>query len=320
MREWDEEDLCLVALAATDGVGPATIARLRATARAARLPLAEVLKWSPGRLVAEAGLRHACARAAHRMADPAAHGRAVLGGLARLGIRAVLAGRRGYPARLAEALGEQAPAVLFLAGSGSLLERPCLAIVGSRQPSRQALDAARTLARGQAGAGVTVVSGGASGIDSAAHAGAMEAGGTAVVPALGLAHLRWRGPRGAAEGSWCAVGQFPPQAPWRAAQALLRNRTIVALSRAVVAFEPRDGGGTFHSSMAAIAMRKPLFVVAASRRGAKARGLTRLVRLGAVALDAAAMPNPDELDRLVAEYRPVPCPDQLLLFEPRGPY
>jgi hypothetical protein len=72
--------------------------------------------------------------------------------------------------------------------------------------------------------------------------------------------------------------------------------------------------------MAAIVMRTPLFVVAASRRGAKGRGLTRLVRLGAVALDAAAMPNPDELDRLVAEYRPVPCPDQLLLFEPRGSY
>jgi predicted Rossmann fold nucleotide-binding protein DprA/Smf involved in DNA uptake len=114
--------------------------------------------------------------------------------------------------------------------------------------------------------------------------------------------------------SWCVLGQFPPQAGWRAAQALARNRTIVALSAAVVAFEPRDCGGTWHSSLTALRMGKPLFVVTACRRGARARGLKRLVRLGASALDADRMPDGPALASLMADYRPPPGADQLPLF------
>jgi predicted Rossmann fold nucleotide-binding protein DprA/Smf involved in DNA uptake len=116
------------------------------------------------------------------------------------------------------------------------------------------------------------------------------------------------------EPHWCCIGQFPPHAGWQAAYALIRNRTIVALADAVVAFEPRDRGGTWHSSLNALQMRKPLFVVSAARRGARGRGLQRLVRLGAVALDPRIMPDPDEVDRLAAEYSPPPAVDQLPLF------
>ena len=92
----------------------------------------------------------------------------------------------------------------------------------------------------------------------------------------------------------------------------------MALSEAVVAFEPRDGGGTWHSSINALRMRKPLYVVTGSQRGGKGRGLTRLVRMGAVALDPVRMPDPAAFRRLVAEYRPPPMPEQVSLFGGAG--
>ena len=69
----------------------------------------------------------------------------------------------------------------------------------------------------------------------------------------------------------------------------------MALSDAVVAFEPRDRGGTRHSSIAALQMGKALFVVSAAHQGAKGRGLKQLVRLGAVALDPDRMPDAEAL-------------------------
>ncbi|GAG51760.1 unnamed protein product, partial [marine sediment metagenome] len=62
-------------------------------------------------------------------------------------------------------------------------------------------------------------------------------------------------------------------------------------------------------------MRKPLYVVAASRQGATERGLRRLVRLGAVALDPQRMPDSAALALLMADYRPPPCVGQIALFE-----
>jgi DNA processing protein len=190
-----------------------------------------------------------------------------------------------------------------------------MAIVGSRRPSRAAVRAARELAGGL-GDRAVVVSGGARGIDTAAHKAAAASGGTVCVPASGLVLFRrkelsgWR----RADSRLCCLGQFPPNAGWQAAYALIRNRTIVALAQAVIAFEPRDTGGTWHSSLNALQMRKPLFVVSSARRGARGRGLQRLVRLGGVALDPRVMPGADEMDRLVAEYAPPPSLDQLPLF------
>jgi DNA processing protein len=321
LRPLDDEMLCLVALCATEGIGPSTVNVLRRTASARGAPLSEILALPAGRLEAEVGLPAPAARAVAAMGEPLGAARAVLDALGRLGAHPVLAGDRDYPARLVQCLGAQAPPVLFIAGDVALLHTPCLAIVGSRAPSRAAVGATRRLAAEQAAAGVTVVSGGAQGIDTTAHLAAARSGGTAVVPAAGLATwLRGRSTsRSPLAGRWCAVGQFPPQAPWRGAQAIIRNRTIAALADAVVAFEPRDTGGTWHTSITALRMRKPLFVVAASHQGAKGRGLRRLVRLGAVALDPRHMPDPPALAMLIADYQPPPAPDQLPLFGDEAP-
>jgi len=154
----------------------------------------------------------------------------------------------------------------------------------------------------------------------AARSVAALSGATCAVPAVGVCRFRWRGASSAelAERGWCVLGQFPPDAGWRTAHALMRNRMIAALSDAVVAFDPRDTGGTWHTSLWALRMRKPLFVVGTSREGAKGRGLTHLVRFGAVALDPDRMPDAADFARLVADYRPAAPPDQLPLFDTQG--
>ncbi len=162
------------------------------------------------------------------------------------------------------------------------------------------------------------MSGGADGIDTAGHRAALLEGGTVFVPPVGLAQFRWRGGRGmrlaGRTAGWCMVGQFPLGSGWRTPQALMRNRTIVALSEAVVAFEPRDGGGTWHSSINALRMGRPLFVVCASTSGPKARGQRKLVRMGAAALDPVRMPDAAAFRQMVADYRVPPAPAQAPLF------
>jgi DNA processing protein len=318
MLDLTDDELCLVALADTDGVGPASTAALCRLARRRGEPLHAALMLGPEALERGASLAPPVMAALRGLGDARAHGRAVLAEAARTGTRVVCAGRPDYPSRLTALLGDQAPPVLFLRGEASLLDVPCVAVVGSRRPTRSAQDAARELAGQLAQDGMTIVSGGADGIDTTAHQAALLEGGTAFVPPMGLAQFHWRraGSKRQARRSagWCTVGQFPLHAGWRTAQALMRNRTIVALSEAVVAFEPRDSGGTWHSSMNALRMRRPLYVVCASSSGAKARGLARLVRMGAAALDPLRMPDAAAFRRMVADYRVPPAPEQAPLF------
>jgi len=320
MPDRDEERLCLVGLCAAPGVGPASVARLRRAAREQRVPLREVVALPAEALECELGLAPLAARSVAALRNPCEAGRSTLDRLAWAGLRIATDEEALYPDRLGRYLRDQAPPVLFVGGDLAVLEGPCVAIVGSRQPSGPAGRAAGVLAADLAAEGSAVVSGGAPGIDSRAHEGAASAGATCAVPAVGVCRFRWRGASSAelAERGWCVLGQFPPDAGWRTAHALMRNRTIVALSDAVVAFDPRDTGGTWHTSLWALRMRKPLFVVGTSREGAKGRGLTHLVRFGAVALDPNRMPDAADFGRLVADYRPAASVDQLPLFDTQG--
>ncbi len=313
--ELTEEEACLVALCSTEGVGPATVGRLLEAARAGGRTLEELLALTPAGLQRETGLAEALARTVAAIGSPLLAGGSMADRLRRAGADLLLVGWPEYPDRLAPCLGTSAPPVLFTLGDASLLRRKAVGIVGSRRPSREAQEAARLLASDLAAAGTVVVSGGAHGIDTAAHRGALEAGATVVLPAMGLMRFQWRGGRSGfdAEGRWCVVSEFPPHSGWRSAHALLRNRLIVALSGAVVAFEPRDAGGTWNSCLHALHMRKPLYIVTCSRRGARGRALRRLVRMGAAALSPEHMPDAEALGLLMEDYRPPPSYEQLSL-------
>lgn len=319
MKEPTEEELCLLVLASEAEVGPAGTARLRRAARRGAGSLSRLLRLSVDQLVDQVGLEPAAARAVAGLGDPIAAGRAVLDRAGELEARVLFPGRPDYPGRLVSALGQRTPAALFVQGAPALLAGACAAIVGSRRPSRTARAAARRLARSLSGDGFTVVSGGARGIDTEAHRAALAGGATAFVPPVGLARFEWRGGRPLPGGRWCVLGQFPLDCGWRTPHALLRNRTIVALSDAVVAFEPRDRGGTWNSANHALSLGRPLYVVSASTRGGKGRGARRLVRRGAVALDPARMPDPVAFRRMVDDYRPPVGETQIGLFNEEGP-
>jgi DNA processing protein len=120
-----------------------------------------------------------------------------------------------YPGSLNDL--DSPPAVVHAVGAPArlraALSAPTTAIVGSRDPSPYGSDVAQALARGLGAAGVTVVSGLAFGIDAAAHAGALAAGG-ATVAVMAAAPVRCpRCPpdtRPSAGASWPATGSSPP--------------------------------------------------------------------------------------------------------------
>lgn len=184
-------------------------------------------------------------------------------------------GADAYPKQLLQRL--SAPPWLFYRGGRPrplrLLQRPGVAIVGSRDASPVGLRCAEGLALRLARRGMNVISGYARGVDRMAHYGALQArrGGTTIVLSEGILHFAPKGELREVDG-WeqrtLLLSQFPPTAPWRASQAMARNRLLCALADLVVVIEAgpeRDAqgkrSGTFHSGKTALELGVPLFVV-----------------------------------------------------------
>jgi DNA processing protein len=157
---------------------------------------------------------------------------------------------------LADAPPDPPCAWLFVAGPLPSPPDASVAVVGGRRASPLRLAAARSLAAGLAGVGRCVVSGGAAGVDAAAHAGALDAGGRTVA-VLGCG-LDVAYPRGNAElfrrilaGGGTLLGEHPPGAPPRPAHFIPRNRLIAALAAAVVVVEAGARSGSLATARAA---------------------------------------------------------------------
>ena len=179
---------------------------------------------------------------------------AVAAQLAAVGLRLLLAGDEGWP--LAANPPDPPCAWLFVSGPAPPGERASVAVVGGRQASPLRRAAARSIGAGLARAGWCVVSGGAVGVDAAAHAGALDAGGhTVVVRGCGLDVPYPRANTGlfarvrAAGGT--LVSEHPPGTQPRAANFIPRNRLIAALSAAVVVVEAADDSGSLSTARAA---------------------------------------------------------------------
>ena len=190
----------------------------------------------------------------------------------------------GYPALLAEL--DDAPPLLFLAGDPGLLERPQLAIVGSRNASRPGLECAGRFARELAGGGFVVTSGLALGIDGAAHEGALQAGGGTIgVLGSGLLRLyparhRRLAERMRAEGG-ALVSEQPLDAPPLPANFPRRNRIISGLSLGVLVIEASPSSGSLITARLAADQGREVFAVPGSIHHPGARGCHQLIRDGA---------------------------------------
>jgi DNA processing protein len=171
---------------------------------------------------------------------------------------------------------------------GSIPDRPlAVAIVGSRAAERDALDAAFRLGREVAAAGGLVVSGGALGVDGAAHRGALDAGGpTVAVLGCGvdvvypLRHARLFDAMVAAGGG--LASPFADGTPPRPGHFVRRNAIIAGLADAVLVIAARGRSGSLSTARAAAALGRPVCAVPGTD------GCAALLAAGAALAESAA--------------------------------
>lgn len=167
-------------------------------------------------------------------------------------------GDEAYPAVL-RALAD-APVFVSVQGASHAWARPGrLAMVGSREVPQRWLAWTERAARQVAEASGVVVSGGALGIDAAAHEGALSGGGeTVVVMPGGLWEPAPRSHRGlferVVEGGGVLLSEYPPWAVVRRPHFARRNRLIAALGQACVVVRAREGSGALHTARAALGL------------------------------------------------------------------
>lgn len=194
-----------------------------------------------------------------------------------------------YPALLAEL--PDAPPLLFVEGDPSLLERPQLAMVGSRRASRPGLDNATAFARSLAGGGFVITSGHALGIDGAAHQGALDIGGrTIAVLGTGLQHLYPRRHVGLAEriveGGGALVSELPLDCAPHASNFPRRNRIISGLSLGVLVVEASPSSGSLITARLAAEQGREVYAIPGSIHHPGARGCHQLIRQGAALVES----------------------------------
>lgn len=208
--------------------------------------------------------------------------------VAKLGARYLFLGQSDYPALLAQT--DTAPPALIVRGSGELLARPVVAMVGARNASAAACRFARELAHVLANDGVVVVSGLARGIDTAAHVGAIT-GGTIGVIASGIdiafppenAALQ---ERIAQEG--LLIAEQPPGAEPLARHFPQRNRIIAGLALGTVVVEAAPRSGSLITARLAGEAGREVMAVPGSPVDPRAQGCNQLIRDGATLVQSAA--------------------------------
>lgn len=188
-----------------------------------------------------------------------------------------------YPPLLAEL--DDAPTLLWVQGDVSLLSQPQLAIVGSRSATAGGLDNAREFAGHLAQYGLTITSGLAEGVDAAAHAAALNAGGSSIaVTGTGLdrvypARNRELAHRLAEHGA--LISEFPPGTPPRRAHFPQRNRLIAGMSLGVLVVEASVRSGSLITARLANEQGREVLAIPGSIHNPLARGCHYLIQQGA---------------------------------------
>jgi len=188
-----------------------------------------------------------------------------------------------YPARLREIY--DPPVVLFARGRVELLQWPMLGVVGTRRPTAYGTAAAERLATDLAMAGLTITSGMARGIDTAAHKGALSAGGgTVAVFGCGVdlvypAENRKLAAEIADKG--LLLSEFPMGAPAYPQNFPIRNRIISGLSVGVLVVEGAQYSGSAITARLALDQQREVFAVPGSIMSKMSWGPNLLIKQGA---------------------------------------
>lgn len=211
-------------------------------------------------------------------------GRASEAGVAIIGLE-----DESYPARLREIY--DAPPILYVKGALTEQDGRAVAVVGSRNSSRYGLICAETIARGLAARGITVVSGMARGVDSAAHVGALrQQGRTIAVLGSGIdviypaenrplfAEIAERG---------AVISEFPFGTEPEMTNFPRRNRIISGISLGVVIAEASPNSGALITAKLALEQNREVFAVPGNITSMRSRGTHTLIREGAKLVESA---------------------------------
>jgi DNA processing protein len=194
-----------------------------------------------------------------------------------------------YPSALLEI--PDPPCVLYAKGRIELLNRPMLAMVGSRNATAQGERDAQAFASHLAQSGLTIVSGLALGIDAAAHRGALEsAAGTVAI--IGTGADRLYPARNAELGRRIAevgliVSEFPLGTPALTANFPRRNRLIAGLALGTLVVEAAPRSGSLITARLATEMGREVFAIPGSIHSPQSRGCHQLIRQGAKLVETA---------------------------------
>lgn len=203
--------------------------------------------------------------------------------IGQLGISLICFAEPEYPALLANIYNP--PMVLFVKGDPGLLLKPGVAVVGSRAATSYGVKIARELSGQLAARGLVVVSGLALGIDTAAHAGALAAGGeTVAVLGCGLDVVYPKSnERLAAEISkgGALVSEYPLGIQPDAFRFPARNRIISGLSRGVLVVEAAQRSGSLITARLAMDEGREVFAIPGRVDSVKSTGTHRLLQEGA---------------------------------------
>ena len=224
-----------------------------------------------------------------------------------------------FPAMLREI--PDAPDALFVDGDPDALHLPALAIVGSRNPTRQGKIDAYEFARHLGAAGFCIVSGLAQGIDAAAHQGALDGGGRTVaflghgIDTVYPASNQALAARIRAAGALCS--EFPIGLGPRRELFPQRNRLISGLCLGTIVVEAAQRSGSLITARLASEQGREIFAIPGSIHNPLARGCHRLIREGAKLVESAG-DIVSELGPLVAHFAAIPEQAEKVESAPRG--
>ena len=229
--------------------------------------------------------------------------------------RLLALGDSAYPQALLNI--EDPPIMLYALGNeaayvpGALDALPCVAMVGSRNPTPQGAANAREFGHALAHAGLTVVSGLALGVDGAAHQGALEGAGNAniaTIAVVGTGLDRIYPKQNAALARQIAsqgllLSEYPLGTPPLSANFPKRNRIISGLSLGTLVVEAAMQSGSLITARMALEQGKEVFAIPGSIHSTQSRGCHALIKQGAKLVESAQ----DVMEELGA-YRSVQNP------------
>lgn len=221
--------------------------------------------------------------------DPEASVNAALAWAAEPGNTLLTLADPAYPQALLQS--SDPPSLLYAKGDVSLLGRPAIALVGSRNATAQGLANAEAFAASLSDAGLTVVSGLALGIDAAAHRGALSQAGSTIA-VIGTGADRIYPARNAALARRIAEGglvlsEFPLGTPPTDYNFPRRNRIIAGLARGTLVVEAAIGSGSLITARLAGELGREVFAIPGSIHSPLSKGCHQLIKQGAKLVESA---------------------------------